>query len=351
MKNLIVMKRNHFATDIGMRYGFALIVALFLAPFWTWGQTSDDYSGIYYIGSVGYNSSTPANNYYLCPTEGWCYYAPVNDFTGTDNGKPFLTTYKCRGTSSYDERKAIWTIEKAPNSEYYYIKQTSTGKYILSNGQIRTAEANRMRVHLEAVSGDLDDKALFAIEPYSTYLTIRIVSPAGINGNYKWFTVNGGNKQSLKGETGKTGGPTGYTYTAGIIGIYSQDDTNAPFYLEPATVAAPTITNNFDGTITITAASGATIYYTTDGTTPTMSSLEYSTPITLTETITVIKAIAFVLVFCAGHAANLAINIIGAYVHTNRLQYVEFFSKFHLALKPLSKITSHSPLRFLTFQS
>ena len=40
MKNLIVMKRNHFATDIGMRYGFALIVALFLAPFWTWGQTS-----------------------------------------------------------------------------------------------------------------------------------------------------------------------------------------------------------------------------------------------------------------------------------------------------------------------
>ena len=43
----------------------------------------------------------------------------------------------------------------------------------------------------------------------------------------------------------------------------------------------------------------------------------------------VIKALAFVLVFCAGHAANLAINIIGAYVHTNRLQYVEFFSKFY----------------------
>lgn len=43
----------------------------------------------------------------------------------------------------------------------------------------------------------------------------------------------------------------------------------------------------------------------------------------------VVKAIAFLLVFCAGHAANLAINIIGAYVHTNRLQYVEFFSKFY----------------------
>ena len=43
----------------------------------------------------------------------------------------------------------------------------------------------------------------------------------------------------------------------------------------------------------------------------------------------VIKPVAFLLVFCAGHAANLAINIIGAYVHTNRLQYVEFFSKFY----------------------
>ncbi len=42
----------------------------------------------------------------------------------------------------------------------------------------------------------------------------------------------------------------------------------------------------------------------------------------------VIKAVMFVPVFIMGHAANLAINLIGAYVHTNRLQYVEFFSKF-----------------------
>ena len=43
----------------------------------------------------------------------------------------------------------------------------------------------------------------------------------------------------------------------------------------------------------------------------------------------VIKAVSFILVFAVGHAANLAINMIGAYVHTNRLQYVEFFSKFY----------------------
>lgn len=43
----------------------------------------------------------------------------------------------------------------------------------------------------------------------------------------------------------------------------------------------------------------------------------------------VLKAVMFVPVFIVGHAANLAINLIGAYVHTNRLQYVEFFSKFY----------------------
>ena len=39
--------------------------------------------------------------------------------------------------------------------------------------------------------------------------------------------------------------------------------------------------------------------------------------------------ILFVLVFLVGHTLNLAINLLGAYVHTCRLQYVEFFGKFY----------------------
>ncbi len=37
----------------------------------------------------------------------------------------------------------------------------------------------------------------------------------------------------------------------------------------------------------------------------------------------------FIIVFIFGHTVNIAINLIGTYVHTNRLQYVEFFSKFY----------------------
>ncbi len=38
---------------------------------------------------------------------------------------------------------------------------------------------------------------------------------------------------------------------------------------------------------------------------------------------------AFIPIFIFGHILNIAINLIGTYVHTNRLQYVEFFSKFY----------------------
>lgn len=40
-------------------------------------------------------------------------------------------------------------------------------------------------------------------------------------------------------------------------------------------------------------------------------------------------AILFIVVFIIGHIFNIAVNLLGAYVHTNRLQYVEFFGKFY----------------------
>ena len=43
----------------------------------------------------------------------------------------------------------------------------------------------------------------------------------------------------------------------------------------------------------------------------------------------VFGVILFIVVFIVGHTMNLAINLLGAYVHTNRLQFVEFFGKFY----------------------
>ena len=60
-----------------------------------------------------------------------------------------------------------------------------------------------------------------------------------------------------------------------------------------ALVDAPMITNNFDGTISLsTTTPDATIYYTTNGDTPDNNSQEYSSPFSLRDA-TVIKAIAY----------------------------------------------------------
>jgi len=43
----------------------------------------------------------------------------------------------------------------------------------------------------------------------------------------------------------------------------------------------------------------------------------------------VIGAALMLVMFILGHAINIGLNALGAYVHTLRLQYVELFSKFY----------------------
>ena len=42
-----------------------------------------------------------------------------------------------------------------------------------------------------------------------------------------------------------------------------------------------------------------------------------------------IGILLMIVVFCVGHLLNLVINVLGTFVHTSRLQYIEFFNKFY----------------------
>jgi V/A-type H+-transporting ATPase subunit I len=59
----------------------------------------------------------------------------------------------------------------------------------------------------------------------------------------------------------------------------------------------------------------------------------------------IVRVFVFIPVFLFGHTVNLGISALGAYVHTNRLQYVEFFGKFYegggKAFSPFSIQTKH----------
>ena len=55
--------------------------------------------------------------------------------------------------------------------------------------------------------------------------------------------------------------------------------------------------------------------------------------------------IVLLIVFVIGHTFNLAINALGAFVHSSRLQYIEFFGKFYEdggdEFEPLRKNTKY----------
>lgn len=59
--------------------------------------------------------------------------------------------------------------------------------------------------------------------------------------------------------------------------------------------------------------------------------------------------VIFLIIVLAGHTMNFGINALGAYVHTNRLQYVEFFGKFYSGggrlFKPFKEKTKYYKIK------
>ena len=287
-------RRDYGSLMTRLRLVVSMLLMLTVGSGNVWGQT--DFSGVWYIANeTNHDNALASTHWYLVPGADphathyadayfhnqYCNVSGSGDYTGDNYGdpeKPFLTTYK----TNRDEN-SVWIIVSTGDG-YYNIIHAKTGKYVVYEPPYNEAK-QRKSVHLESTTTP-GDNAKFTISGSSLNGPINI-NPMNVTTGNKFF-----NPASGDGNFPRYYG-TGTYLHEGMIGLYTSSADKSQWYLENAlSIDAPTITNNYDGTIAITTASEATIYYTTDGSTPTMSSSVYSTAITLTDDITVIKAIA-----------------------------------------------------------
>lgn len=228
------------------------------------------------------NSTNEEKHYYLIQNR----HKDYTSFYMSTDASNYVTV------STVEDNNRIWYFVEAssdaqiPNMKYYYIVNAETDKYMYFDG---TTLGNSLSdvFSIQDHSGGDDDRYQFAVvnakgDKYSAFA----IMPK------KLISLYQDKYTSLGTSTMENGQHIGTLKDRG-----SNDNTAHWVFVDteyfPVTVEAPTVTNNFDGTITLnTTTEGATIYYTTNGDDPDNTSTEYSSDFLLGEA-TVIKAIAY----------------------------------------------------------
>ena len=251
-----------------LRYALILVMMV-IGVTGLWGQASTipDDDGYYYIT----NNNT---DYYLKPAN-----------VEYESGMPYLTTNQTGQVSG-----SLWIIKS--NGNYHQIIHAEDMKYVTIHDPKSFGTdygEHRARMHLESIitPSDKNDFVFVKVKNSDKY-NIRHKSVTS-GTNIWWNPANGNN-------TNDDGGQKGWQY---LIGLYNKEDVGGSLWKLTfiKKCVTPEINLSADGEVTITTVTpGASIYYTTDGsTTPSASETPYSGdggtgPFTITEAKT-IKAI------------------------------------------------------------
>lgn len=263
--------------------------------------TNHNYANDYYIKASTYTDAPSIWQFVAVGDVTW----PQPFTVSTDVEKHYYKFQNVTSTSFYLSNSGEWTTVSNTGDEeniwylleagvdatysschYYFIVNASTEKYLYYTGGTGDDVAKVMDYNSEEA-----DKYRFLIvdaaykpdnNNYTTAYTIvpklRQTSFSGKD-SFAPIAMSNDSHLLLKNDRGNGNYDSHWTLVATeYVGV---------------TVEAPTITNNYNGTISLsTTTPGATIYYTTNGDTPDNTSTAYSSAFSLGDA-TVIKAIAY----------------------------------------------------------
>ena len=260
--------------------------------------------------------------------------------------KPGATYVETSNTADDDIK---WCFEEAASDDfmkYYYIRHANTGQYLrYRSTAVGQNDAIELANHTGSETGDAEARFQFIVvrgavsdEPWNTTdifynIVPKVLKSTSDDNSIKSISNDKGLGEPLKTKKHR-----------------NSDDTQWRFELTTYT-APPTFSSTYNGTVvqvTINATAGATIYYTTNGNTPTVNpSNQYSGAITITDAMTEIKAIA-VSDGTSSAVATLPIKDYNYYIVNLSNKVVIKHTKKQPAGLPLSNTTASIPTEILS---
>jgi len=276
----------------------------------TFSSTESDDMAWYFVEAPTDNTGMKVRYYYIINPEAEDQYMYFRGNTGNSNQENAVEV-KAKSGENEDRyqffvvlaARTTGTNAEIPVECYMIVPKLLIGKLWNSNslGSTSISEGSNMGI----ISGRANDSKAhwtFEVTSYTPhcatpvitfdYTTSMVSISSATPGSTIYYTTNGDTPSTSSTEYSEPFTVTSTTTVKAIathVGYYDSEVAT----LLITQVATPTIQNNGNNAISITSATeGATIYYTTDGSTPNTSSTVYTEPLTENVSNVTIKAIA-----------------------------------------------------------
>ena len=270
-------------------------------------STTTSWSSIYYTtDGTSVPSSNNGSTLYEGPfdlTEQTTIKAIVTKAGYTDSEVTTLTIGKVATPTIQQETGThnVSITTETPGATIYYTidgttPTTSSTLYTgaseeLGGKPIKAIAVKDNMINSDIGEGEIDIRCATPVISFNN-ITSTVSITCGTEGSTIYYTID--NSEPTTTSTAYTG-PFSVTSPTTVKAIATHGDLDPSVVAELSIpqVATPTIQNNGSNAVSITTTTiGATIYYTTDGSTPTTSSTEYTVPLTENISGVTIKAIA-----------------------------------------------------------